>query len=566
MILDPAGAAGSPAGRRAPGLAVGLAGRVARLAAGPRLGNAALLCGVGLVTAGAAALARGGPWLAAAPVALCALLWVLWTVPLRWSVTASLFLVLSLDQTGDAMGVWRSPAGVLGDLLKENLDKIFVGSGLKLSGFELLTLLLYAVAFWRRAHGDAKDTRGQEQTAGVLRGANLVFLAGLAYATVLGLATGGSTKFAIVQLRPLLHLPALYLLFHLTYRGAADHLTLAKLILVTATLKAGLAVWVDRNIAPYAMMRKWEFSTSHGDSILFAVAMLVVITHLMERPDRRRLIQAALWLPPIAWGTLHNHRRLAYLAMGTALLCIYAISPWSGWKRRFTRAGLVLVPAVALYLAVGWTSPQSAIFAPVRMLRTVSDAKVDRSTLYRDVENWNLASSIQEAPVLGRGFGHPFTEYIKGDDISRVFELYAIEPHNAVLGLLLFGGLFGFTTMWGLLGVGIYLAARAYRHAVVPEDRAAALTAMSAVVICAVLTFGDMGQVYSQYQVLLPLALVVAGKLAVRTGAWPAAPVPVHPPSMDHGWRSRWAARLHLAESMARSATGGPSEPGEARP
>ena len=523
-----------------------------------RRGTAALLLAVGALTVAAAALARGSPAVAAAPVLVAGVLWVVWTVPLRWSVTVLMFLSLSLDLSSDAMGKWHSPLAVLGDLLRENLDKVFPGSGLKLSGLEATTVLLYAVAMWRRAVGDERDTRGQEQTAGVLRGACLVYLAGLAYATAVGLSTGGVVKFAIVQVRPLLTVPALYLLFHLAYRGQRDHETLARVIVAAACVKAVLAAWVDRFMAPFAMMRKWEYSTNHGDSILFGVAILILVTGLLERPDRKRLVRAALFLPVIAWGVYHNHRRLAYVDLAIAALAIYAISPWSGWKRKVTFTAVASAPVLALYLALGWANPGSAVFAPVKMLRTVSDAKVDRSTLYREVENYNLVRSIEEAPVLGRGFGHPFSEYIVGDSIARIFELYAYEPHNAVLGLLLYGGLFGFTCMWSIFAVGILLAVRAFRRAVEPEDRSAALVAMSALIVCAVQTWGDHGQFYQQWGIFMAMALVVAGKLAVRTGAWPRGSAPrlaAAPAGPGPGWLARQHARLAIAG-------GAPASPG----
>ncbi len=517
-------------------------------AAAHRLGTAALLLGVGGLTALAAAVGRGSPALAAVPVLGAALLWVLWVVPLRWSVAALTFLSLSLDLSSDAMGKWHSPLAFLGDLLRENLDKVLPGSGLKLSGAETLTLLLCGVAAWRRATGDERDTRGQEQTAGVLRGALLVFLSGLVYATAVGLATGGVAKFAIVQVRPLLSVPLLFLLYHLAWRGRRDHETMARVILAAACVKAVLAAWVDRYVAPYAMMRKWEYSTNHGDSILFAVAILILITGFLERPDRRRLVRAALLLPLLAWGVYHNHRRLAYVDLAWAGLAIYAISPWQGWKRKATFVGVVSAPLLALYLALGWANPGSTVFAPVKMLRTVSDAKVDRSTLYREVENYNLARSIEEAPVLGRGFGHPFSEYIVGDSIARIFELYAYEPHNAVLGLLLYGGLYGFTAMWAIFPVGILLAVRAFRRATDPEDRSAALVAMSALIVCAVQTWGDHGQFYQQWGIFMAMGLVVAGRLAVRTGAWPRAAVPARAaPAPGEGWLARQLVRLDVA-------------------
>jgi O-antigen ligase len=139
------------------------------------------------------------------------------------------------------------------------------------------------------------------------------------------------------------------------------------------------------------------------------------------------------------------------------------------------------------------------------------------------VENWNLAMSIRQHPIAGRGLGFEYTEYARGDDISAVFADFKGWPHNSVLGLLFFAGPFGFTAIWSLFGCVVFLAVRAYRMARAPDDRVAALACMATVVVCAVLAFGDTGAHHAQYRMLSALSAVLAGKLAVVTGAWPAA-------------------------------------------
>lgn len=488
-------------------------------------GTIALLAAVGCATAAAVTLSKGSFVIAAVPVCAVALLWAITRAPLRWSTTVLLVLILSLDTEEDAQGVWHSPLSALGDLLRYNVDKLFPAIPLKLSGMELLVLFLLCLAVHRKMTRNPIDSAGQEQSAAVLSGAVVVFLLALVYATVNGLTDGGSVKFAIVQVRPLLHIAVMYLLFVLSYRGPRDHALVAKIVLLTACVRSALAVWADRAVRSTPWFSEngpehWHCPTNHGDSVLFSLACVVLIAHFLERTDRRRLTKAALLLPVIFVGMLVNQRRLAWVDLMLALVCIYAISPWVAWKRFVTRVLLVSAPIALLYVAAGWNS-QSVIFKPVRMVRSVSDSNVDRSTLYREIENWNLAKSISESPIMGRGFGHPFTEYIKGDDISSIFELYAIEPHNSVLGLALFGGYVGFTGMWMLLAIGIFLAVRSYRFSSRPEDRAAALCALAAFLVCCIQTFGDMGQFYVQFQIFLALALAVVSKLAITSGAWP---------------------------------------------
>jgi hypothetical protein len=82
-------------------------------------------------------------------------------------------------------------------------------------------------------------------------------------------------------------------------------------------------------------------------------------------------------------------------------------------------------------------------------------------------------------------------------------------------------GLFGFTAVWALFAGGLYLAFRSFRSAVSPEDRVAALGCAGALIACHMMGYGDTGAHYTQYKIIAALALAVAGKLAVSTGAWP---------------------------------------------
>jgi O-antigen ligase len=192
------------------------------------------------------------------------------------------------------------------------------------------------------------------------------------------------------------------------------------------------------------------------------------------------------------------------------------------WKRALNRFALIAIPVLALYVAMGWEQA-SSVFAPVQVLRSLTDSTLDSSTRWRDVENWNLAMSIREHPILGLGLGHEYTEFIRGDDISSVFADFKGWPHNSVLGLILFAGPVGFTAMWSLFGCVVFLAVRSYRMARVPDDRTVAMSCIATVIVSAVLAFGDTGAHHAQYRVLVSLALAISGKLAVVTGAWPSA-------------------------------------------
>lgn len=150
------------------------------------------------------------------------------------------------------------------------------------------------------------------------------------------------------------------------------------------------------------------------------------------------------------------------------------------------------------------------------------DSKADASTEWRDWENYDLFYTIRQAPVLGTGYGHGFTEIVKLPDISRAYPLYRFIPHNSIMGLCAYGGLVGFTALWTILAVGTYLAARARHFARTANEATAALALPTLLAIYIAHCYGDMGLGTWTANFIVAPTLAVAGMLASSTGAWPA--------------------------------------------
>src|SRR5260221_3688328 len=186
---------------------------------------------------------------------------------------------------------------------------------------------------------------------------------------------------------------------------------------------------------------------------------------------------------------------------------------------------LVALPLILLYVTAGWNS-NSKIFAPVATFRTVTDSDVDGSTLFRDLENYNLLYTMRMNPFIGTGFGHPFAEEVTTPDISFFVE-YKYMPHNSILGLWALLGVIGFSGLFIALVVGVHLAARSYRLARLPDERAAALAALAMVLIYLAHCYGDIGFQERIAIFLVGTALAVAGQLATSTGAWNNQPAAV---------------------------------------
>jgi len=224
-------------------------------------------------------------------------------------------------------------------------------------------------------------------------------------------------------------------------------------------------------------------------------------------------------MPILVAGMLANNRRLVWVELGVSLAVLLAMNPRGRATRGLLRGVVYCLPVILLYVAVGWNSG-SKLFAPVRTLRSMSDSNIDRSTLYRDSENYNLVYTFRESPVVGTGFGHPFELAVQLDDISKGFREWRYLPHNSILGLWAFTGAIGFSGLWLAIGVGLLLAARSYQFASSSDHRIAAAAAMTAIVIYIMHCWGDIGFTEQKSIFLVGAALAIAGQLAITTGAW----------------------------------------------
>jgi hypothetical protein len=256
--------------------------------------------------------------------------------------------------------------------------------------------------------------------------------------------------------------------------------------------------------------------------MLFACGTTILFARFAEHSVRRNALLCLAILPLLLAAMVANNRRIAWVEVAATMVTLYYVSRPTRLKRLITRSMLLALPLVVAYVAVGWNS-NASIFTPVRVFRSVQDSDVDGSTLFRDLENYNLLYTLRENPIIGTGFGQPFAEVVTTPDIS-FFKEYLYMPHNSVLGLWCFTGLLGFTGLFVAPVMGAFCAARSYRWGRVPDERAAAFTALGLILIYLIQCYGDIGFSARHSILLVGPALAVAGQLAVSTGAWCARP------------------------------------------
>ena len=447
----------------------------------------ALLGLASVVTAAAVIAGNGNLAVAVAPALAFTVLCGMCFAPLRIPLLVLVFLGLALDASSE--GAMDSPVAWVGHLLLHNLNKSVPINALALPLLTITLCVLLLIYLCRRLirmridAGPAVWTRQMNMAMGLSLAAVLLECAW-------GSMGGGNMQMAKIQLQSFVAALLLaYLLGH-SLRGTRDQRLLGAVVVAAACCKALITLFLYASMTE-ATLPNPRVVTSHGDSILFASGAVMVVAYFWERPNRRNALLGLAVLPLLAAAMVANNRRISWVEAAGGLVLLYLLSRRSPIKRFVTQAIVLSIPLTLLYIAAGWNS-NSKVFAPVKVFRSVGDSQVDGSTMFRDIENFNLLYMLRSRPILGTGFGHAFEEKVVLPDIS-FYQEYHFMPHNSILGLWCFIGWLGFSGLSLTWVSGVFLAARKFYGARSPDERVAAFVAIAMILIYLIHCWGDIG-------------------------------------------------------------------------
>ena len=454
------------------------------------------------------------PVFALAPVLGVLAIWLLARAPFSWLMTAGVLgAALVPDPSSNPMqGRWRSPLYAPGKLIYDNLNTSLGLGSIHLSLLEVGLILMLVVLVARRVKGEVAPL---DPALRPLFGALAVCLLTVLGLELFGLARGGDVQQSLWQMRQLLWLPVVAVLaLHAFSTDGVRRVLVVGLVAVTVIRGSfGLWYWL-RYCRPVGFHA--HYITTHSDSVLYVLTLVLLLHGLMEYRDFLRTLAFVTVAPFVGVVMILNDRRLAYVALIYALLA-FVLLLRRPLRRIFLKVLVATSPLLLAYVAVGLTS-HSKIFAPVQALHSVGEQQ-DSSSKSREVEDLNLVYTLHSHPLFGRGFGHPYEELIPAYDLSQFFKQYRFLPHNSVLWLLTAGGLVGFSAIWMVLPILLFIGVRAHRFARTSGRRVVAMAAVVAVIAFEVQAFGDIG-----LQDWLPLLVMTAlggaaANLAVATGA-----------------------------------------------
>ncbi len=484
---------------------------------------------VAVVLVAVAALVDNGmlAW-ALTPIILLLLVYAAARAPLRKSIMVLMFCGFALENPNEAPGAgyWVSPFFSIGRAMLAHLNNLTGVSGMSFSGMDIMLGVLIVVALVRRSTGSRTDRAGRIPGPKIMTRLAFVSLAGVAYVWLYGLIRGGDFKMSLWQVEKVIYLPVVFLLCEAGLRGPRDHVAFGKVLLGAATLRACQAMYV-RSIAVIPEGAEFVYATTHNDSILFAAAFVMLVLLILEKAGPKAVRTALLVLPILAIGMAVNNRRMVWVQVAMVLATLYLATPETPLKRKVRRILYYLLPVLLVYIAVGWNS-HAGVFGPVQTLRSVVEPEMDSSSLWREIENYNLIYTIKQSPLFGQGYGWGFWEIIPLPPVDYSLELYV--PHNSLLGLWCFAGFIGFSAITAQWGAGVFFAWRGYFSSKKPIDKVAAIMSVGAIIIYMVQCYGDIGLGSWTGVFTVAPTLAFAGKLAVANGAWVTKPAVARAP------------------------------------
>lgn len=346
----------------------------------------------------------------------------------------------------------------------------------------------------------------------------IIFLGCVALGVLHGLASGGTFRIIVLELRPWWYMFVCYLLAY-NIVSEVKHVRIIFWILVLGTAIKGVqGVYIVQTYFGGVYSGHNEIM-AHEQSFFFILVLLILVMMLLHHFQRGLFIAILVSLPCLVLALYGNNRRADYVALligiGVAWTMVIILKPES--RRR-----LVPVLVICLILGAGYVvafqKSSGALGEPARAVVSVfnpnsSDQRDAASNAYRIIENYDLKYTESQSPLLGYGFGKPFLQPVVLPNVVDLDPYYLYIPHNNVLWVWMRLGPLGFGALWYLIGSAIVMGCLIARRLKNQQLQFFAIFAIATIVMEVILAYGDYQFFFYRNMIFVGVIIGVLMKL-----------------------------------------------------
>lgn len=316
----------------------------------------------------------------------------------------------------------------------------------------ILLLVILAIVIYHRRRRHERPLAG-----GPLLLPFSCFLLCVAWGVIRGLASGGTFKIMVLEVRPFWYLFIAYLLAYNLVSNKRHVRAMVWLIILGAGTKAlqGLYIYA---IVLHGRLEGHHEIMAHEESFFLGAVVLLCVVFFLHHRNHPQYYTVLQLLPLIAVVLIANQRRVGYAALlagsGVAWTLGFLVMPRE--RGRLATLMRLTVPVLVGYVLVFY---QDATFVarPARgFVSLFYPDPLDRistdSNSYRAIENHNVIVTAMQNPIVGWGFGRPFLEPTALPDKSATAHYYLYIPHNTIYWVWMRLGVVGFLALWYLFG------------------------------------------------------------------------------------------------------------------
>lgn len=346
----------------------------------------------------------------------------------------------------------------------------------------------------------------------------VLFVAALLVGVLHGLASGGTFRIIVLELRPWWYFFLAYLLAHNIVSSVKHVRNILWITVLGTAFKGAQGVYIVYRYLGGQIGGHNEIM-AHEQSFFFILVILLLVLMLLHQVQPWFMVVIIVSLPCLLIALVANNRRADYVALligiGVAWVLTILVKPES---RRTLIPALLICMVLGAGYVLAFQKTAGSLGEPARAVISVfnpnaASARDAASNLYRSIENYDLKYTEAQSPILGYGFGKPFLQPVMLANVLELDPYYLYIPHNNVLWIWMRLGPLGYGALWYLIGAALIAGCLIARRLQDQQLRFFAIFAVAALVMEVVLAYGDYQFFFYRNMIFIGVLLGVLMKL-----------------------------------------------------